>query len=113
MPIGLVEQLGGSSTTRIRSAIAAPPRSRHALRLDVVVDAKTRRIDERDAQPVEVDRLGDQIARRAGHVGDDRARRADQRVEQARLADVRLADDRDLQAFANRTAAPRPPAAWP
>ena len=38
----------------------------------------------------------DEIARRAGHVGHDRARGADERVEQARLADVRLADDRDL-----------------
>ena len=32
---------------------------------------------------------------------------SDERVEQARLADVRLADDRDLQAFANQPAAAR------
>ena len=49
--------------------------------------------------------FGHQIARRAGHVRDDRARRAGERVEQARLADVRLADDRDLQSFANQPAA--------
>ena len=30
---------------------------------------------------------------------------ADERVEQARLADVRPADDRDLQPFANQAAA--------
>ena len=58
-------------------------------------------------KPVEVDALGHQIARRARDVGDDRAAAPSERVEQARLADVRRADDRDLQPFANQPAAPR------
>ena len=69
--------------------------------------AKAGGVDERDAKPVEIDRLGHEIARRARHLGDDRARRADERVEQARLPDVRRADDRDLQPFADQAAAAR------
>ena len=64
------------------------------------------RVDERHAQAVDVHDFGHQIARRARHVGHDRARGADQRVEQARLADVRLADDHDLQSLADESAAP-------
>ena len=37
----------------------------------------------------------DRVARRARHVGDDHALRADERVEERRLADVRPAEDRD------------------
>ena len=69
--------------------------------------AKAGRVDERDPQAVEIDDFGHEIARRSWHVGDDRARRADERVEEARLADVRLADDRDLQPFADQPPAPR------
>ena len=39
----------------------------------------------------------DDVARRAGDVGDDGALAAAQRVQQARLADVRPANQRDLQ----------------
>ena len=36
-------------------------------------------------------RLGDEIARRPGNLGDDRAIGAEQRIEQTRLPDVRAA----------------------
>ena len=47
-----------------------------------------------DRQPADVRALGQQIARRPGNSRDDRAVGVEQRVEQARLADVRRADDR-------------------
>ena len=64
-------------------------------------------VDERDAQSVEIDRLGHQVARRAWHVGHDGARGADQRVEEARLSNVGPADNRYLEPFAHETPAPR------
>ena len=54
------------------------------------------------ARPPMSHALGQQIARRAGHRRDDRAARAEQRVEQQRLADVRRADDRHPAAFAKQ-----------
>ena len=45
--------------------------------------------------------FSDQIAGGTRNVGHDGTRRAGERVEEARLADVRLADDRDLQSFAH------------
>ena len=62
-------------------------------------------VDQRHRHAVDVDALGQQIARRAGHLGDDRARGAGERVEEARLARVRPADDDHRQPFANHPAA--------
>ena len=71
-------------------------RARDAFVLDRVAGALAQagRVDQRERQAVDVDALGHQIARRARDVGDDRARRAGERVEQARLARVRPSDDR-------------------
>ena len=64
--------------------------------------SRTRRIDQRQRQPADVGLLGQQIPRRAGDRGDDRAVRIEQDVEQARLADVRRADNRHGRALADR-----------
>ena len=71
------------------------------------VSRDARRVDKREREPADVGALGQQIARRAGNRGHDRAIRVEQRVEQARLADVRRADDRDRGAFADKPAARR------
>ena len=65
-------------------------------------------VDELDPQAVDIDRLGhrDRASSRALAVTIARPV-ADQRVEQARLADVRLAGDRDARALANQPAALR------
>ena len=82
-------------------------RSRYALRLDrVVAVAQASRIHERDPKAQQVDRLGDQIARRPRNVRHDRARRPHERVEEARLAGIGTADDDDLQSLPHETAAP-------
>ena len=94
-------------STRSATAIACCARATPSTSTGSSVSRETGGVDQRDAQPLDVDDLGHQIARRARHVGDDGARRAGERVEQARLADVRLADDRDLQPFANQPAAAR------
>ena len=67
----------------------------------IAADLKTRRVDERDAQAVEVDAISDQIACRTRNVGHDGTRRAGERIEDARLTHVRPADDRDLEALAH------------
>ena len=46
--------------------------------------------------------FGQQVSRRSGYLGDDRATLAGERVEQARLASIRPADDGDLQSFADQ-----------
>ncbi|OLB60903.1 MAG: hypothetical protein AUI11_11970 [Acidobacteria bacterium 13_2_20CM_2_66_4] len=87
---------------------SGPARAFDAFRFDPFARlAQARRVDERDPQAVEIDDLCDEIARRARNVGHDRARRAGERVEQTRLADVGPPDDRDLQAVANQLPAPR------
>ena len=65
------------------------------------------RIDDRHRNAVDVDRLGQQIARRAGSLRDDGASRAGEPVEEARLARVRPAGDRDLQSLADQPTARR------
>jgi hypothetical protein len=78
------------------------PRPLYAFGLDAICRVtQTRCVDERHAHAVEVDHFGDQIAGRARHVGDDRARCSDERIEHARFPDVRLPDDRHLKPFAN------------
>ena len=65
------------------------------------------RIDERERHAADVDALGQQIARRPRNVGHDGARRAGEPVEQARLADIGTAHDRDRQPFADDAPATR------
>ena len=96
-----------SSITIVRSAtVTAALRARNAFLFDDIRRlANARRIDQRQRETADVGLLGQQIARRAGNRGDDRAIRVEQRVEQARLADIRRADDRHRRALANKPAA--------
>ena len=68
--------------------------------LDRVVDlrlaAHTGGVDEQILAEFVFKIAVDGVARRARNVGDDHALLAENAVEQARLADVRLADDGDL-----------------
>ena len=82
-----------------------PSARAHAFLLDDVPRlADARRIDERHRHAADVRALGEQIPCRARHGRDDRAVGVEKRVEQARLSDVRRADDRD-GAFAYQAAA--------
>ena len=83
-----------STTTSTSAATSAPsardarprPRSHPSI-------AQAGRIHERDRQALDIDPLGQHIARRSRDVGHNRARRADQRIEEARLPGVRPARD--------------------
>jgi hypothetical protein len=81
---------------------------RHALLLDGI-DRLTHAggIDQRQREAADVCTLGQQIPRGSGNGGHNRAIGVQQRVEQARLADVRRADNRHLRAFANQAPAGR------
>jgi hypothetical protein len=63
--------------------------------------AQPRGVDERQSKAVEIQRFGDEIARRPWTIGHDGAVSAKQRIEETRLPDVRVADDGDLESFAN------------
>ena len=77
----------------------------HALDLDRVRGlAQSRRIHQCDGQSADVHPLREEIARRSRHVRHDRARGADERVEQARLARVRPAGDDHQAAVAHDAA---------
>ena len=91
----------------LRSATAQRlPRPRHAsASTGSAVSLKAGRVDERDAQAVEVETSVTRSRVVPGTSVTIARARADERVEQARLAHVRLADDRDLQSFANQPAA--------
>ena len=52
-------------------------------------------VDEHERAVAALEHGVDRVARRARHLGDDHALLAEQRVQQARLADVRPAEDRD------------------
>ena len=52
-------------------------------------------VDEHEGAVAALEHGVDRVARRAGHLGDDHALLAEQRVQEARLADVRPAEDRD------------------
>ena len=81
-------------------------RARDAFLLhDIRRVANAGRIDQRQRQPADVGPLGQQVARRARDRRDDGAVGVQQRVEQARLADVRRADDR--HGAPSRTSRPR------
>ncbi len=54
-----------------------------------------------EGEAVEVERNFDDVARRSRLMKDDRRFTAGKRIQQARLANVRRADYRDLDAFAN------------
>ena len=60
----------------------------------VVRCADTRRVEEPEDDPVDVDPLLDDVARRAGDVGNQDALFVEQAVEQCALADVRSSRDR-------------------
>src|SRR5882672_6907877 len=59
-------------------------------------------VREDDGDAVDVDRFFDDVARGARNRRDDRTFGAEQSVEQARLADVWLADDRDAKSLAKQ-----------
>ena len=103
MPVVVVEILGAieNDEREIRDRVGLL-RAGHAFGFDHIGRrVKACRIDERCAQAVEVDAFGHQVAGGARNVGHDGTRSAGERVEDARLAHVRLADDRDLQSFAH------------
>ena len=83
-------------------------RALNAFTLDDLLGlADARGVDERDRDAADVAALGQQVARRAGDLRDDRAIGADECVEEARLSNVGAADDRDLAAFTNHAALTR------
>ena len=86
-------------------ARAMPMRSTSSLRLVVVAQAGG--VDHVQRHAFDLDRLADLVARRAGDRRDDRQLGAGQRVEQRALADVGLAGDHDLDAFAQQRALAR------
>ena len=70
--------------------------------------AQARRVDEQERAAVALEHGVDRVARRARDLGDDRPLRADERVEERRLADVRPAEDRDAdRVVADSSGAPR------
>lgn len=72
----------------------------------VVGGADARRVEEPEADPVDVDALLDHVARRAGDLRDHRPILAQQAVEERRFADVRRADQRDGDTLLDRVAQP-------
>ena len=98
-----------SSVTRIAtSAFASSARAADAFLLDAIVGvAQAGGVDEGQRDAVEIDRLAQHVARGAGNVGDDRALGGGERVEQARFAGVRAADDDHVQAVGETCAAAR------
>ena len=83
-------------------------RTGDALYLDDVLGvSRSSRVDQGNAQSLEVDGLRHQITRRARDVREDCARRSDEGVEQARFAHVRFADDGDVKPLANDPPPPR------
>jgi hypothetical protein len=71
---------------------------------DVQRLAGTGSINERDRDPVDVNRLGDQIACRTRHARHDRAIDPGQRVEQTRFPDVGTAHQYDNRPFSHEAA---------
>ncbi len=83
-------------------------RAPDAFRLDAVrVVANSSRVHKLDGKPFDVDLLAQDIARRAGHLGDDRRFLPAEQIQQARLAGVRLADDDDLETVSQDAALTR------
>src|SRR5688572_17715783 len=76
-------------------------RSQQRVVLDALLDtptpADTRGIDKHQTTTTELDSRVEAVACRAGSLAHHRALAADQRVEEARLADVRPPDDRDVR----------------
>ena len=95
-----------STTTSVRAAVSCARRARATpSRFDGVAGfAEPGGVNERDRQALDVHALGQQVPRRPGNLGHDRARRADERVEQTRFAGVRPAGDHDQPALANHPA---------
>ena len=84
------------------------PGALDAERLDRIVGrAQSRGVDDRQRDAVDLDRALDRVARRAGDRRDDRDLVAGEPVEQARLADVRRADQDDGEAVAQQRALAR------
>ena len=67
--------------------------------------AQAGRVDQRQHDAVDVDRFAHEIARRAGNLGDDRALARGERIQKARFAGVRAADDDDVQSVGETNAA--------
>src|SRR5690606_18929986 len=79
------------------------PRAIDAQALDEVLGvAQPRGVDDVQRNPVDLDRLCDAVARGPRNVGDDRDLRAGERIEQRALSHVRLADQHDVQSFAQQ-----------
>src|SRR5207244_10959556 len=64
--------------------------------LDTPAASDARGIHEHEAPAAELERCVEAVSRGAGDLADDGALAPDQRVEEARLADVRPTDDRDV-----------------
>ena len=78
------------------------PRLLDADRLDLARRlAQSGRIGHPDPHAIEIQHHLEQIARRAGFVGDDRRLAPGQRVEQAGLAGIRRPEDDDLETIAD------------
>ena len=90
------------SSARSARSIAAHVRSMPSRSTSSAVSRKPRRVDDVQRNAVELDLPLDGVARRAGNRRDDRGLFARQAIEQARLADVRPADQHDGQPSRSR-----------
>ena len=82
-----------------------PVRALHPFGLNGIPGVpESRRVDQCDRHSADVHAFGEHIARRAGHVRDDRAIRAGECIEQTRLSRVRCADDHHHPPFAQHAA---------
>ena len=89
-------------------ALDLGPAARDADALDFVgAFAQAGGVDDVDRHALDLDRLADLVARRAGRRRDDRQLGAGERVEERALADVRLAGEDDLDAVAQQGALAR------
>src|SRR4030095_2552948 len=106
LPICLLERVRSVENDKehVRNSLSLPG-PQHAFLLDRIrCRTKTGGVDHCHPEAIELDDLGEEGARGAWNVRDDRTRCAEQRVEQARFPDIWLSHDRDLEAFSDQSA---------
>ena len=90
----LIAQRRNNRSPRARSAVRPRRCTLHTFTFHHLLGlADTGGVDQRDRDAADVAAFRQQVARRAGDLGDDRAVRADECVEQARLSNVGAADN--------------------
>ena len=101
--VGVERAAGVEDDDRHRRRRRGRLRAADTFRLDLVArQSHPGRVDDRRAQPVEVYDFRQHVTGRAWRRRDDGAVAADKTVEEARLAGVRPADQRDGDALANQ-----------